>query len=109
MTAKKSWKDPIRSLFPKEPRLESHMTSNPPRAETRAELDRKMRKTGWIANSVLFLVFVGYYFLVAQPSYHYKVSFEVTASTLSLFTLTLVIANLIVYRHYNRQMTKGEA
>ena len=85
-------------------RKETTPTVNTATGPAKAELDRKMRKAGWVANSVTYVVFGGFYFLIAQPYYHYKVSFGVTALTLSSFILTLVTANLAVYRHYKRQM-----
>jgi hypothetical protein len=107
MNHKKNLSQLIRGWHQKEPRLRSVIIANPARVETKAELDRKMRKAGWIANSVIYLVFGGFYFLVAQPYYHYHTSLEVTVSTLSTFLLTLAVSNLAIYRHYKQQMQRG--
>ncbi len=82
--------------------------TEPPCIETKAKLDKKMRKAGMAANSVLYLGFGGVYFLVAQPAYHYDVSLEVTTLTLTSFVVTLAAVNFAIYRHYKQRiLTKG--
>ena len=83
--------------------------TDPPWTETKAKLDKKMRKTGMAANSALYLGFGGFYFLVARPFYNYNVSLEVTALTITIFAITLAGANIAIYRHYKQRMPEGRS
>jgi hypothetical protein len=83
------------------------MNSKKALVETKAELDKKIRKAGWVANSVMYLGFGGFFVLVAEPVYHYNVSQEVMVVTLTLFAVTVAAVNLTIYRYYKQQMPKG--
>ena len=107
MNSAKSLSNRIRGWFPQQPQPKSPISANLARIELKAELDKKMRKAGWFANSATYMVFGGFYFLVAQPYYHYHSSWEVTVSTLSAFLVTLAVSNLAIYRHYKQQMQRG--
>ncbi len=97
----------LRGWFPKEPLPKTCTATNLGMAESKAVLDKKMRKAGMIANSVSYMAFGGFYFLVAQPFYHYDVSLEVTALTWIFFAVTVAALNLAIYRHYKQRMPKG--
>jgi hypothetical protein len=107
MNEKQSWCSRLRGWFPPEGLSKNQSTINPTITETKVELDRKMRKTGMIANAVTYLVFGGFYFLVLQPFYNFHPSFELTALTLGCFTASLVSVNLAIYRYYKKQNPRG--
>ena len=97
----------LRGWFPHGEISKNQSTINPTNAETEVELDRKMRKTGMIANAVTYMVFGGFYFLVLQPLYNFHTSFELTALTLGCFIASLVLVNLAIYRYYKKQNPTG--
>ncbi len=68
----------------------------------KAELDKRMRRAGMVANSVIYLGIGGFYFLEAQPFYHYNVPVEVVVLTVTLFAVMVAAANLAIYRHYKQ-------
>ena len=80
------------------------ITLNAPKPQTKAEVDKKLFKTGWIANSIISVFFLGLNALFIQPFYHFQTPFEVTASSLGIFALVLVTVNLVVYWRYRRQL-----
>jgi hypothetical protein len=100
-------KNRLRGWFPKEGLSKNQNTINSTITETKIELDRKMRKTGMIANAVIYMGFGGLYFLVLQPFYNFHPSLELTALTVGCFTASLVSVNLAIYRYYKKQNPRG--
>jgi hypothetical protein len=109
MNVKKSWKNKIQGWFPQEPLHKNYVANVLTQPKTKAELDKKLFKNGWVANSIIVSVFLGVNAFIIQPSYNYHVSIELTAIALGTFLLTLATANLLIYWRYKKQLPAKEA
>jgi hypothetical protein len=104
LTEKKGLIKQIRGWFPQEPIQKSYVVNTSTAPKTKADLDKKLFKNGWVANAIIASVFLGVNALLIQPYYNYDVSIEVTAPYLGGFLFTLVAVNLLLYWRYKKQL-----
>jgi hypothetical protein len=106
MDAKKSMAQRIRGWFPQEPLHKNYAANTSAAPKTKAQLDKKLFKNGWIANSIISAVFLGVNALLIQPHYNYHVNAQVTALSLGVFASALAAANLVLYWRYKKQLSE---
>jgi hypothetical protein len=105
---KKRFQNYFRGWFPQEPIHKKYALNNSPTPMTKTEMDKRLFKKGWIANSIIAAVFLGVNALLIQPYYNYNVSLEVTVLALGIFLSTLAAANLLLYWRYKKQLPAKE-
>jgi len=104
MNIKKSWREHIRGWVPKEPQsLKRYTVDASVAPKTKAELDKKLFKQGWIANSIISATFLGANALLIQPAYHFHVPIDASALFLGGFIASLTAVNLALYWRYRKQ------
>jgi hypothetical protein len=104
MSIKKLLEKQIRGWFPQEPLPKNFTVNTSPAPKTKAELDKKLFKNGWIANSIITVFFLGVHTFLIQPAYNYHVSAEVTIIALGVFLSALAGINLLLYWCYRKQL-----
>jgi hypothetical protein len=103
MNIKKSWREHIRGWVPKEPQSLKGYTVNASVApKTKAELDKRLFKQSWIANSIISAVFLVADALFIQPAYPH-IPNGASALFLGSLTASLVAVNLVLYWRYRKQ------
>jgi ABC-type glycerol-3-phosphate transport system permease component len=108
MKAKQSLTSKIRGWFPQEPLTKNFAANTSPAPKTKAELDKRLFKNGWIVNSIIVAVFLGVNTLLIRPHYNYNVSTEVTIHSFGIFIAALATTNLLLYWRYRKQLqTQG--
>jgi protein-S-isoprenylcysteine O-methyltransferase Ste14 len=90
----------IRGWLPKEPSQNNYHSINSA-PQSKAELDKKAFKAAQIANPVMVGVFLGTNFLFIHPAYD---SLEVSILQWSIFVPTVIIVNVLIYRHYKQRL-----
>jgi hypothetical protein len=108
MSVKRQIKKQIRGWLPQEPLPQNYTTKAITVAKTKADLDKKLFKNGWIANSIIVSVFLGINFLLIRPHYDYNVNTEVTILFFGIFITTLSVVNLLIYWRYKKQLPVKE-
>jgi hypothetical protein len=99
MNTKKNLEKRVMGWFPKEP----HQTRSIIKAAalSKAEFDKKIFKASLIANAIMLNIFLGTNFLVIKPRYE---SITVSVLQWSVYVPIVIVVNVLVYRHYKRQL-----
>jgi hypothetical protein len=90
----------MRGWLPKEPSLQVNKTIIATN-KGKTEIDDKAIKALGIANAVMIGSFLGTYDLI-DP---FNKSIELTILSWSIFVPTVILANILIYRHFKKQKT----